>query len=954
MSDSETVTYGSALGAVQKGAPTLARLEPGSPFGTRYRIQRKLGAGGMGIVYQAWDSELGVAVALKVMRPDATDDPAAGQEIEKRFKRELLLARQVTHKNVVRIHDLGEVDGIKYITMPYIEGRDLADVLHERGRLPVSEALRIAREIAAGLIAAHEAGVIHRDLKPENIMIDGNGHPLIMDFGISRSMVPSTATATIAGAILGTPEYMAPEQACGQNVDHHADQYALGLIMHDMIAGRQRVSSPENALTEMMRRMQQSPPPLRALVPDAPEAVERIVSKCLMANPEERYADIAALLVDLDSLGLDGRRVHLRRQRISNPVTAFAMLVLVSVSASVWFWMHRGTAPTARTLVSVLIADFKNETGDPVFDGALEQSLAIALEGSPFISVYPAKEARTTAKKLRPASDGRVDAELGQLIARREGIKVLLAGNIAVSASGYHLSLQAIDPANPGKPLDSEESAVRDKSGVLSAIGTLSGRLRRKLGESRSEMESVAAAETFTAGNLEAMRAYAEGKQLINAGKYDEALVALNKALQADPDLGRAYAAIGAIYINRKQMDLAKVAFENALKRINRMSKREELRTLATYYLGIQGNNEKGIETYEQLIKAFPADDVAYGNLAFAYIRLSKVTRAQEVARKGLEIYPNNLLQRTNYAAYSVYAGEFKTAVAEAERVLRDNPNYEFAYLPLALSKAALGDIEGAHATYAQLALSNDSGRSLALLGMADLDALRGAYAAALASLSEGITLDNHLGNSGELAIKHLLIAEIASAQGDRAKAVAEAKKAIAGTRLLNVIVPAARILLVADPKAGAADVIADLNSRLQTQTTAYAELLEAETALQAGDKARATDLARRALTRQDLWLGRLVLGRAYLEAGSDHAAEALDEFKKCYERRGEAFDLFFADSPTSRYVPQVVYYLGRAYEGIGDRASALKSYDDFLRARPNAARDPMVVDAQRRVAALR
>src|SRR4051812_7830125 len=226
--DSETITYGGSFPRSRAAAAALTLLEPGSSFGTRYRILRELGAGGMGIVYQAWDSELGVAVALKIIRPDATDDPVVAQEVEKRFKRELLLARQVTHKNVVRIHDLGEVDGIKYITMPYIEGRDLANLLRDRGRLPVPEALRLARQITAGLGAAHDAGVVHRDLKPENIMIDGDGQPQIMDFGISRSMVSSTATATSAGAVIGTLEYMAPEQARGQAVDQRADLYALG------------------------------------------------------------------------------------------------------------------------------------------------------------------------------------------------------------------------------------------------------------------------------------------------------------------------------------------------------------------------------------------------------------------------------------------------------------------------------------------------------------------------------------------------------------------------------------------------------------------------------------------------------------------------------------------------------------------------------------------------------
>ena len=207
---------------VMPGSP----LAPGTAFGSRYHIIRLLGMGGMGAVYQAWDDELGVAVALKVIRPEITADPASARDLERRFKRELLLARQVTHKNVVRIHDLGEIDGIKYITMPYIQGSDLGSVLSKQGKLPVARAVAIAKQVVSGLVAAHEAGVVHRDLKPANIMIDEDDQAVIMDFGIARSV--SGGGATVAGAVVGTLEYMAPEQAMAQPVDQRADVYAFG------------------------------------------------------------------------------------------------------------------------------------------------------------------------------------------------------------------------------------------------------------------------------------------------------------------------------------------------------------------------------------------------------------------------------------------------------------------------------------------------------------------------------------------------------------------------------------------------------------------------------------------------------------------------------------------------------------------------------------------------------
>jgi serine/threonine protein kinase len=247
----------------------------------------------MGAVYQAWDAELGVAVALKVIRPEVMHDPAAAQDIERRFKQELLLARQVTHKNVVRIHDLGEIDGIKYITMPYIEGHDLASVLRSE-RLPVPKVMALARQVAAGLQAAHEAGVVHRDLKPANVMLEGE-HAIIMDFGIARSTsrggaAPKPAPAatptvapgalkvdadsemtriaeTLVGEVIGTIEYMAPEQARGEHVDQRADVYAFGLILYDMLVGKRRSEHAVSAVGELQKRLAEPPPSIRTIIP---------------------------------------------------------------------------------------------------------------------------------------------------------------------------------------------------------------------------------------------------------------------------------------------------------------------------------------------------------------------------------------------------------------------------------------------------------------------------------------------------------------------------------------------------------------------------------------------------------------------------------------------------------------------------------------------------------------
>jgi serine/threonine protein kinase/tetratricopeptide (TPR) repeat protein len=973
--DAETIAFQTGTGPSRDpGAEGRAGpLAVGEPFGARYRILRELGAGGMGVVYQAWDEDLGVPVALKVIRTEVGADPNLTRDIERRFKRELLLARQVTHHNVVRIYDLGDINGIKYITMSYVEGVDLATLIQREGKLAVPRALRMVRGVVSGLRAAHAAGVVHRDLKPANIMIDEQDEARIMDFGIARSTsLPPEAqaapgegpkpidlsqnaamiTATMQGGVVGTVEYMAPEQARGEEVDQRADLYALGLIMYDMLGGAGRAARSNSALGELTARMQEPPPGIRSINPDVPEPLARLIARCLEPDAKARYASTKDLETDLHRLDDQGNLLPVLRRVSTRQIVAAVILTAILLTGT-WWVSRTPVAPPAPTPVSVLVTDFENSTGDPVFEGALEQALAIAMEGSPFITVYPQKAARALAAELKPASKGRLDLQTAPLIAGREGVKVILAGSIARrGSSGFRLSVRVIDPTD-GNQTGRIDRDVASKADVLQAVAALSERVRRDLGESKKEMGKVAAAETFTAGSIEAMRAYARGQEQLNAGNYQPALQAFQEAVRFDPKLGRAYSAMGAIYVNLKQTERAEGAFKDAMNHLDRMSEREKYRTFATYYVGVVGNYDKAIENYEQLIKAFPADNNAYGNLALAYVHVGNIKRAREVARKGLDIYPDNVLQRTNYAAYSVYAGDFDTAAKEAERVLAKNPAYEFAYLPLALARVGQADLPAARAAYAKLAEISDTGRSLAALGSADVDVYEGRLAEAAATLRAAVPLNEKLGSSGELGAKHLVLGEIALALGERG-AVTPLVIATAETNLVNVLVPAAHAAIEGGADAIARKVAVDLQKRLQNQTTAYAGVIEAELALKAKDYARAIDLLKAALARQDLWMARFALGRAYFEAGAGHEAEALDEWEKCLARRGEAMDLFFADSPTTRYLPQLYYWLGRARQGAGAPSAAATAYRDYLAIRGKAPRDPLAADAQRRLVTLK
>ncbi len=376
----------------------------GHDLGDCYHIIKLLGAGGMGAVYQAWDAELGVAVALKTVRPEVAADPSTARMLEQRFKQELLLARKVTHKNIVRVHDIGEVDGLKYITMPYLEGEDLATILKREGKLPVPRVMVLARSVAAGLSEAHKAGVVHRDLKPANIMVDADGEGLVMDFGVARStsgppaggaagvfpagaMRAASAAHTMVGSVVGTVEYMAPEQARAEPVDQRADIYAFGLILYDLLLGRIRAEKTASAIAELQGRMQESPPPPRTLDPTIPVALDKLIARCTQVDPAKRFATTQDLLGELAKLDDKGKPVPVIK-RLSRPMKA-AMAAGVALLVGGTYYLARGPAiPVEHPPVAVVIADFKNETGDAAFNGTVEPIVKMGLEDAGFISAF--------------------------------------------------------------------------------------------------------------------------------------------------------------------------------------------------------------------------------------------------------------------------------------------------------------------------------------------------------------------------------------------------------------------------------------------------------------------------------------------------------------------------------------------------------------------------------------
>jgi eukaryotic-like serine/threonine-protein kinase len=949
------------------GSPSPSGLlQPGTALGTRYRILCTLGAGGMGVVYKAWDEDLGVAVAMKVIRPEVMADPAIASELEQRFKRELLLARQVSHRNVVRIHDIGDVSGMRYITMSYIDGVDLAAFIDARGAVPVPEALALARQIASGLQAAHDAGVVHRDLKPPNIMFDGK-LAILMDFGIARAEAPAGEGATIAagaahrsipalaggmttvGTVIGTAEYMAPEQLQGKPADHRADIYAFGLIVRDMLLGLRQPDRGVNLGDALRRRFESPPESVRSKNSAIPEALDAIVQRCLQPSPVDRYQSMQEVLAALDRLDEDGNPLPVRRLLTARFVSLLGVIAAILIVGT-WWLVRTPPPPPAHAPLPLLVADFDNRVNDPVFAGALEEALGIAMESASFITAFPRRQARQTAARIK-AGD-RLTESVARLISRSEGLKVILAGSIDRDGTGYKVSVRALDPGAEGpaaRPLAEASARASTKADVLPALGTVAAKLRGALGETRTERARQAVGETFTAGSLDAMQAYVHAQQLALANDYKSALQAYDRAIALDPGLGRAYTGIAVIYTNiYKDERKADTYYKEAMRHVDRMTDREKYRTMGAYYLLGVRNYEKAIETYDALVRSYPADDVGHFNLALAMVNVGNLQGAVAEVRKGLEVHPGNSLQRYNYAVYSMYAGDFDTTIAQAKTLIAADAAFEYNHQPLALASAARGDIAGARAEYDRLAHLSAFGTSMARVGIADLEMYLGRPRAALMALGVDGSTPDPSGN-GTIAQQLVVAADVFLALGDKARAAAAARRAIQASTHESILYPAARALIAAGVPGEARQVASTLENMLQRQTVAYARLIDGELALDERRTASAIEAFQDAQKRQDTWMSRFLLGRTYAQAG--HYPEALRELELCVKRRGEATDAFFYDMPTLRYLPPAYYWLARTQEAQGTASDARKTYEQFLALRRDAEPgDALVADARRRL----
>jgi len=559
--------------------------------------------------------------------------------------------------------------------------------------------------------------------------------------------------------------------------------------------------------------------------------------------------------------------------------------------------------------VSVLIADLSNRTGDPVFDGTLEEALGVGLEGAPFITNYPRETARRLATEIKPGSQ--LDDEAARLVAVREGIKVVLSGMIEPADGGYTLTMRAVNPAD-GKIIKDATANAATRDDVLPAVGSIAAQVREALGDTSLEDGKLTDKETFTAASLEAASFYTRAQTLAAGNKDEEALPVYQKAVEADPEFARAYSGWGLSAFKLGRRSEATEQWNQALKLLDRMTERERYRTLGLYYTVVSLNYDKAIENYQQLVELYPADGAAHNNLAISHFMTLNFQQALKEGKRVLDVYPEDFQFRANYALYAMYASDLKTAVEEAGKVVKADPTYYLAYLPLAMQAMTVQDLPAARQVYERAAAqAGASGASLAAIGLADIALYDGKPADAEKLLLDGIAADQTNGNEQGVAAKRGALAKAYVLQGKRKEAL-ETLRALtekAGTDA--ELVPAALLYLELGEIAQVQAIVGQLSQQLQPQSRAYAKMLEGLLALREQRPVEAIDALKAAVGLADLWLVRYSLGEAYLAAG--YPAEAKSEFEAAVKRRGEASALFLDDTPTYRYYAPVPQKLAAA-----------------------------------------
>jgi tetratricopeptide (TPR) repeat protein/tRNA A-37 threonylcarbamoyl transferase component Bud32 len=659
------------LSATKTLETPIKELAVGTAFAGRYQIVEDLGKGGMGRVYKALDNEIGERVALKILKPEI----AADEQTIERFRNELKTARQISHKNICRMYHLGREHGTYYITMEYVSGEDLKSTVLRVGQLSVGKTVSIIAQVCEGLAEAHRLGVVHRDLKPQNIMIDKAGNAKIMDFGIARSVKAKGLTE--AGVMIGTPEYMSPEQVDGQEADQRADIYALGIILFELLTGRVPFEG-ETPFSVAYKQKNELPPSAKKLNPQIPEDLDRLILKCLEKDKTKRFqnaADVLAELVKIEKALPSTERVIVSKKPLTSrqvtvtfglkkAVIPAAVVVAVIITAIVlWLvWPEKAQAKH-----SIAVINFRNQTGDKAYDylqEAIPNLLITSLEQSKYLSVMTWERMRDLLKQAGEGDAGIIDSDLGFELCRRDGVDNIVLGSFIKAGDTFATDVKVHDVRTKAL-LKSASSQGQGVSSILEKqIGELSKEIARAVGLSGRKVEvSQASIADLTTSSMEAYEYYLKAQDQFDKLYYDEARKLYEKAIDLDPGFAIAY--VGLAYAanglgDSKERDRA---FERANALSGKTSEKERLYIEENYAGVIKKDPAKQLSILQELVQKYPKEKLAHYMLGQYYRDQQQLQEAVEEFGKAVELDPSYGLA-LNQMAYSVAdLGDLERAV---------------------------------------------------------------------------------------------------------------------------------------------------------------------------------------------------------------------------------------------------------------------------------------------------
>jgi tRNA A-37 threonylcarbamoyl transferase component Bud32/tetratricopeptide (TPR) repeat protein len=622
---------------------------------SHYRILGRLGGGGMGVVYKAEDTRLHRAVALKFLPAEMLHDSIALE----RFRREAQAASALNHPNICTIYDIGSQGDQQFIAMEFLDGETLKHRISGRP-LPFDEMLELSIQIADALRAAHAQGIIHRDIKPANIFVTRNGNAKVLDFGLAKfssvaeddvSQMP-TVTADILltspGSAVGTIAYMSPEQARGEKLDARTDLFSFGAVLYEMATGSMAFPGATAAIIHEAI-LNRTPAPASELTQGLPAKLDEIIGKALEKNRKLRYQSATDIGTDLQRLRRDtGRttipmaeaRVALVDKLLHWTWAIGAALLLTGLVVGGWL-LHAGKSHALTDKDTIVLADFTNSTGDPVFDGTLRQGLTVQLEQSPFLSLISEGRVQQTLRLMGQPPDARLTPDIARQLCQRTGSAAVLDGSIANLGNQYVLGLKAVN-CRSGDSLAEEQVTAEGKEQVLKALSEAATRVRTKLGESLSTVERFnAPLEQVTTPSLEALQAYSVGRTMIDKEEFISAVPFLQRAIKLDPKFAMAYASFGVVYFGQSEKESLEY-FRKAYELRERVSERERFYIEAHYQDYVTGDLEKAGQVYQLWAQTYPRDEIAHYSLSAIYRYLGQYDKSLTQAAENLRLQPGD------------------------------------------------------------------------------------------------------------------------------------------------------------------------------------------------------------------------------------------------------------------------------------------------------------------------